>query len=309
MRLSKRIAIGVMAAALALSMTACGGDVPEQPSNSGAGGTNTSTGSNTGTDTGDKKDDTTTTPPKDDSKEDDKNDEMQGETRTEKFFSGRYAINGPKWTYTAQIKTSSLDEGETYSGTETYTTDGRRVAVCTSWSNSDSVVLQDFQEKRMYVFSNTNPEQPVGIRAWEGDSTTNTYYGRLRYDVLYQGKRNIPSLREFANEYKVGTYRVDGVEYYSESYIHNYGDVEVTLIYCFDTGDIEGRNLRYFIELDRNSPNAEASYTYICKVLSASNTFDEKMLQVPEGREVYVIAGSGESIKQDELSPKDTYPN
>lgn len=64
MRLSKRIAIGVMAAALALSMTACGGDVPEQPSNSGAGGTNTSTGSNTSTDTGDKKDDTTITPPR-----------------------------------------------------------------------------------------------------------------------------------------------------------------------------------------------------------------------------------------------------
>ena len=76
MRLSKRIAMGVLAVMLALSMSACGGsgNPPEQnPGSSGTGDSSISTGENSGTGTEDKKDDPAT-PPKGDADSDHKND-------------------------------------------------------------------------------------------------------------------------------------------------------------------------------------------------------------------------------------------
>ena len=312
MRLSKRIAIGVMAVALALSMTACGGDVPEQPSNSGAGGTNTSTGSdaNTGTDTGDKKDETITTPPKDDNKNDDKKDTMPAQTRAEKFFSGRYVINGAKWTYTVQHTSISVNSGRQETGNYIIASDGKRTMDrCLFDNGKDLTQIIDWQQQTRYHFDSTDSDGSVNVQHWEEDYS-DTNYGYLCYDVWRQRTYKKPSLREFADEYTAGTYQVDGVNYYGESYAHTYNDgmgSQEVRIYCFDQGDTEGLNLRYYINIRRNG-NGENEHIDKYKVLSVSNTFDANYLQVPEGRSIWLRVGN-DYVLQEEKTPKDNYPN
>ena len=315
MRLSKRIAIGVMAAALALSMTACGGDVPEQPSNSGADGTNTSTGSNTstGTDTDDKKDETTTTPPKEDNKDNGIKDKVPNETRAQNFFSGRYIMNISKWTYTV-LRTDVRAGGQIVSNdvAEIVARDGRRWVFKCKDGNFIITQLQDGKEGRRYEIINDSDHD------WTEVEITNNInyqeaYGYLGEDILWKGDNTYQTLTRFkrANKYEVGTREIGGVTYYSETYTFNYPESTQyeENIYCFDSGDIEGRYLRYYIRLLKNS-NGEIEGGVINKITGLSNTFDEGLLQVPEGYDISVRnAGESEYVSTGEKTTKDTYPN
>ena len=299
MRLSKRIAIGVMAAALALSMTACGGDVPEQPSNSGAGGTNTSTGSNTSTDTGDKKDDTTITPPKDDSKEDNKKDEVQGETRTEKFFSGQNIVNGKQWTYT--IQSQYWQNGRTWNDTIIVTSDGKRTC-----------------ERRIYETDVHNqlydPDWNFSYSIYDSKKTANQYpikfsamNGPLMFDYCYKNKNQ--SMRRALISCETGTYTMDGIVYYSEAFTYPMnGQGTATFTYCYDMGDTQGTNLRYLIVEEKIGDTVEEKK--IRKVTGISSVIDTSMLQVPEGYEVCKWDEASRTyVSTGETTSKDTYPN
>lgn len=304
MRRSKRIAIGVMAAALALSMTACGGDVPEQPSNSGAGGTNTSTGSNTstGTDTDDKKDDTTTTPPKENNKDDEKKDDAQVQSRTEKFFSGKNIVNGPQWTYTMQSQ--YWQEGKAWSGTIIMTSDGNRSCErkvnFTRGENIDTIYEHGWDY---------NYRIPVGERKiYEFPVEGYSHQVRgLGYNSFYYNMSIA-----FTRKFETGTYAIDGIVYYSETdtYPSSYAGQSAvnTVIYCYDMDDIAGQYLRYrIVEVTVGGQTVDKE---INKITGISSTIDKSMLQVPEGYEVY----RWDKTKQDylrtgETTSKDTYPN
>lgn len=307
MRLNKRIAIGVLAAVMALSMlTACsdsGGGSTTAPS----GGSGTSVGGNTNTEPDDKKDDTTQPPKEDNKKDDTKNDTMPLQTRAEKFFSGRYTINGAKWTYTVQRTQTSLDDGRQSTGVYIIASDGKRTMDrCLFDNGKDATTIIDWQQQREYSFDSTNQGDTVFIQNWEEDYSE-TNYGYLCYDVWHQRTYKKPTLREFADEYIAGTYQVDGVNYYAESYIHNYDTgTQEARIYCFDQGDTEGLNLRYYINITKYAGTSQQTNKY--KVMNISNTFDASLLQVPEGRDVYLRVGN-DYVLQEEKTQKDNYPN
>ena len=295
MRLRKRIAIAVLATVLAVSMSACGGNPPEQkPDNSGTGDSSISTGGNTGagTDTGDKKDDPAT-PPKEDGKEDQKEDNSKGiPVRTQNFFSGKYIVNGKQWTYTVEGRYTK--DGKSWTETNVVASDGYRTRV--TFENhagiSDEADIYDPQRK---VYSRIYDD--LGrVDEWPEEDIL---AGKLFFDYRY----NTPK-PNFGGEWKIGTYTVDGVTYYSEERTYSVMDV----IFCFDKNDVEGRNLRYCIWSNKDEKNVYTSA--ILKVTSLSNTVDEKLLQVPEGYDLYI--GDREKltvVATGKKTPKDNYPN
>lgn len=296
MRLSKRIAIGVMAAALALSMTACGGDVPEQPSNSGAGGTNTSTGSNTNTEPDDKKDDTNTPPKKDD----DKKDDVQLETRTEKFFSGKNIINSSHWTYMLESTIQYPSGSEYFLMREIVASDGNRTYQTVENVGEDVKYIYDTKAKKTYrIFPNKNmvAEFPMG--------SIKGVKGALTYDCYYGKKEDISSRR---SECKVGTYKVDETVYYCERYPADYANGIGDDIYCFDMSDTEGKYLRYYITENKNGDTI--TQTTIRKVSNIGNTFDTSLLKIPEGYDIYTYDTNKNSyVETGTKTGKDNYPN
>ncbi len=81
----------------------------------------------------------------------------------------------------------------------------------------------------------------------------------------------------------VGTTSVNGTVYYSETYEESVGGASRKFVYCFDAGDLEGRNLWYVLE--------EGSYmgtsglqkaTMKLKILENTETVDYDALRVPE---------------------------
>ena len=304
MRLSKRIAIGVMAAALALSMTACGGDVPEQPSNSGADGTNTSTGSNTSTDTGDKKDDTKITPPKDDSKEDDKKDEVQGETRTEKFFSGRNIINGARWTYTVERRGTVLESAS--NGTFVVASDSKRMTIkIVNNETGGSETISDVRNKEQYII------KPVQHSVSKSKINSSYSYipGMLDWDGIYFSGDAIQQIRSLTSNCEIGTYKIDNVVYYSETYtMKTSSNEEARNIFCFDMNDKEGMYLRYYITITKR--DGKEIQNEVNRITNIKNTFDDSLLQIPEGYDIEVYDEVQKKyISTGEKTSKDNYPN
>lgn len=129
MRLSKRLAIGILAAMMALSMSAC--KPSEQPPASSSTGNQPSTstpsassGSNSDSSSAASSGSSSSASSESDSRKDD----VKEQTRADKFFSGRYIMNNSKWTYTVQR--TDIREGGQLAGDddviEIVATDGRR---------------------------------------------------------------------------------------------------------------------------------------------------------------------------------------
>ena len=307
MRLSKRLAVGVLAAVLALSMTACGGS-----SGNGTGGnpsskpgqtppsSGSSSSSSSSMSTTDKKDDINTSPKEDENK-------MLIGTRTEKFFSGHNIINSAKWTYTDEIT-----DTEYSNRTVMVASDDRRTYRKETQGNYDGIEITDSKEKKEYKIDETNR------KVYIEDHGDIPYYGSLEYDCLYLKFDPIQSIRSGNVSCKIGTYQVDGVTYYSETYrstVGKYwkseskkGKLESTRIFCFDMGDTEGKNLRYYISVDVE--DGVVARTVKNKITKISNTFDESLLRIPEGYRLYRDdPDTGKLVLVTESTPKDNYPN
>ena len=293
MKFSKRIAIGVMVTAIALSLTACGGaPATSQPANDGeTTGSNTSTGETTG----DKKDDSTT-PPKEDTKDDTKKDDVQAQSRTEKFFSGRYAINGKRWTY--KVDSLYMNGEKQWTGTTIIASDGYRAyeRMENFTGVADESDIYDPAKGVYYrVYSDTNRVVQYSI---EGSRA-----GLLIYDYLYNTPKRTPS-----SNYKAGTYEINNVMYYCETWSSSYNGSESTTIFCFDKDDVEGKNLRYCIS---QSKTGDTVTNYILrKVSNISTEFDARLLQVPEGYDFYIYdKATGKEASTGTKTAKDYYPN
>lgn len=315
MRLSKRLAIGILAAMMALSMTAC--KPPEQPPASSSTGNQPSTstpsassGSNSDSSSAASSGSSSSASSESDSRKDD----VKEQTRADKFFSGRYIMNNSKWTYTVQR--TDIREGGQLAGDddviEIVATDGRRWAI--RWIDGDyvSTELGDEIESKNYEIIHDPSHNWNEVKITNVDNKYNqTLYGYLGDDVLWQGAGHNQSISERADKYETGMRKIGGASYYSEVYTKQYeSGLYEEDIYCFDPGDTEGKYLRYYIHLRKSADGAKVMGGIINKVTNIGSTFDAALLQVPEGYEMSVRnAGDIQYKKLEEKTPKDNYPN
>lgn len=315
MRLSKRLAIGVLAAMMALSMSAC--KPSEQPPTSSSTGSNSptstpsaSSGSNGNSSSAASSGSSSSASSESDSRKDD----VKEQTRADKFFSGRYIMNNSKWTYTVQR--TDIREGGQLAGDddviEIVATDGRRWAI--QWIDGDyvSTELGDEIESKNYKIRHDPSHNRNEVKITNVDNKYNqTLYGYLGDDVLWQGAGHNQSISERADKYETGVRKIGGTSYYSEVYTNQYeGGLYEEDIYCFDPGDTEGKYLRYYIHLRKSADGAKVMGGIINKVTNIGSTFDAALLQVPEGYEMSVRnAGDIQYKKLEEKTPKDNYPN
>lgn len=314
MRLSKRLAAGVLAAMMALSMSAC--KPSEQPPASSSTGNNSSTstpsassGENNGSASSSGSSSSASS-----GSESKKDNVVKEQTRADKFFSGRYIMNNSKWTYTVQ-RTDIREGGQLAKDnhvTEIVATDGRRWAI--QWIDGDyvSTELGDEIESKNYEIIHDPSHNWNEVKITNVDNKYNqTLYGYLGDDVLWQGAGHNQSISERADKYKTGVRKIGGASYYSEVYTKQYvSDWYVEDIYCFDPGDTEGKYLRYYIHLNKSADGDKVMGGTINKVTNIGSTFDAALLQVPEGYEMSVRnAGDIQYKKLEEKTPKDNYPN
>lgn len=314
MRLSKRLAAGVLAAMMALSMSAC--KPSEQPPASSSTGNNSSTstpsassGENNGSASSSGSSSSASS-----GSESKKDNVVKEQTRADKFFSGRYIMNNSKWTYTVQ-RTDIREGGQLAKDnhvTEIVATDGRRWAI--QWIDGDyvSTELGDEIESKNYEIIHDPSHNWNEVKITNVDNKYNqTLYGYLGDDVLWQGAGHNQSISERADKYETGVRKIGGASYYSEVYTKQYvSDWYVEDIYCFDPGDTEGKYLRYYIHLNKSADGDKVMGGTINKVTNIGSTFDAALLQVPEGYEMSVRnAGDIQYKKLEEKTPKDNYPN
>lgn len=314
MRLSKRLAAGVLAAVLALSMTAC--KPSEQPPASSSTGNQPSTstpsassGENNGSASSSGSSSSASS-----GSESKKDNVVKEQTRADKFFSGRYIMNNSKWTYTVQ-RTDIREGGQLAKDnhvTEIVATDGRRWAI--QWIDGDyvSTELGDEIESKNYEIIHDPSHNWNEVKITNVDNKYNqTLYGYLGDDVLWQGAGHNQSISERADKYETGVRKIGGTSYYSEVYTKQYeSGLYEEDIYCFDPGDTEGKYLRYYIHLRKSADGAKVMGGIINKVTNIGSTFDAALLQVPEGYEMSVRnAGDIQYKKLEEKTPKDNYPN
>lgn len=313
MRLSKRLAIGILAAMMALSMSAC--KPQQQPPASSSTGNNSSTstpsassGENNGSASSSGSSSSAS------SESDSRKDDVKEQTRADKFFSGRYIMNNSKWTYTVQR--TDIREGGQLAGDddviEIVATDGRRWAI--QWIDGDyvSTELGDEIESKNYEILHDPSHNWNEVMITNVDNKYNqTLYGYLGDDVLWQGAGHNQSISERADKYETGVRKIGGTSYYSEVYTKQYeSGLYEEDIYCFDPGDTEGKYLRYYIHLRKSADGAKVMGGIINKVTNIGSTFDAALLQVPEGYEMSVRnAGDIQYKKLEEKTPKDNYPN
>lgn len=286
MRLSKRLAAGVLAAVLALSMTACGG----------TGGGN-GTGGNPSSKPGQ-------TPPSSGSSSSSSSSSSSGTSgsssttastlnaRSTKYFNRWEKLN--RFTYKVWMELT--ENGETTVSTIRIVTDGVRYSF-QQWNEkgeSDWRVLTDTKTKQTnYIYDD------FVLRRAQSDSMTS----EDSPDYLKQMTMSGDS-RHLNMPMTVGTTSVNGTVYYSETYEESVGGASRKFVYCFDAGDLEGRNLRYVLE--------EGSYmgtsglqkaTVKMKILENTETVDYDALRVPEGYGLMV------DDEEEGKTPKDNYPN
>lgn len=284
MRLSKRLAVGVLAAVMALSMmTACGGSggngtggnpssKPGQTPPSSGSSSSSSSSSGTGGSS------TTTTPTLN--------------ARSTKYFNRWEKLN--RFTYKVWMQLT--DDGETTVSTIRIVTDGVRYSF-QQWDEkgeSDWRVLTDTKTKQTnYIYDD------FVLRKTQSDSMTS----EGSPDYLKQLSMSGDS-RHLNMPMTVGTTMVDGTLYYSETYEESVGGASRKFVYCFDAGDLEGRNLRYVLEEGAYmGTSGLQKATVKMKILENAETVDYDALRVPEGYDLMV------DDEEKGTTPKDNYPN
>lgn len=284
MRLSKRLAVGVLAAVMALSMmTACGG--------SGGNGTGGNPSSKPGQ-----------TPPSSGSSSSSSSSSGTGgsssttaptlNARSTKYFNRWEKLN--RFTYKVWMQLT--DDGETTVSTIRLVTDGVRYSF-QQWDEkgeSDWRVLTDTKTKQTnYIYDD------FVLRKTQSDSMTS----EGSPDYLKQLSMSGDS-RHLNMPMTVGTTMVDGTLYYSETYEESVGGASRKFVYCFDAGDLEGRNLRYVLEEGAYmGTSGLQKATVKMKILENAETVDYDALRVPEGYDLLV------DDEEKGTTPKDNYPN
>lgn len=314
MRLSKRLAIGVLAAMTALSMSACKpseqppassstGNQPSTstPSASSGSNSNSSSAASSGSSSS-ASSSASNVPSTSDSESQDA--DLLVETRTEKFFSGKNIINSARWTYTAHEK--RWIDGKLIEGTRIAASDGWRTY--TAFKDYEGVSdEEDINDPNWDVEYRIYPDGTIEENNMTSDSTP----GILTYDYCYHNENVASQLKLLRKICKIGTYTIDGTEYYSETYGGHAQNGNLYIdIFCFDKSDTEGKYLRYRICQTKNSKGDKVYSNCIIKVTGISNTFDENLLRIPEGYKLYRYdPDTGKLVLVTESTPKDNYPN
>ena len=286
MRLSKRLAAGVVAAMMALSMTAC--NPPTQPPASSSTGNNSSTSTPSASSGSNSNSSSTASSGNTGDKTDTPASSKNG--RAVKYFDRRDKMK----QFDYKVVT---DEGGymTYHSTLHVVTDGNRWMERLTGGEGDgaydSITVTDIKEKAIYRFTGK-----------EGSEV----YRRQPADTDLSG-RKATVMRDDIRKWKdypmtVGMCTVDGVLYYSETYydLPNKG----TRVYCFDMNDLEGTHLRYVLEQFENV--GETTTTRKRKYVTDTTQINYSDLQIPEGR--YLI-NDNDRNQPEEKTPKDNYPN
>ena len=311
MRLSKRLAMGILAAMMALSMSACKpseqppassstGNQPSTSTPSASSGENNGSASSSGSSSSASS--SVSNVPSTSGSES-KDADLLVETRTEKFFSGKNIINSARWTYTAHEK--RWIDGKLIEGTRIAASDGWRTY--TAFKDYEGVSDEE---------DINDPSWSVEYRIFsdgdgmiiENNMTSDSMPGILTYDYCYHNENMASQLKLLRKICKIGTYTIDGTEYYSETYggHSQNGDLYIDT-FCFDKSDTEGKYLRYRICQTKNS---KEDSNLIIKVTGISNTFDESLLRIPEGYRLYRDdPDTGKFVLVTESTPKDNYPN
>lgn len=312
MRLSKRLAIGVLAAMMALSMTACKpseqppassstGNQPSTSIPSASSGENSSSISSNGSSSSASS--SVSNVPSTSGSES-KDADLLVETRTEKFFSGKNIINSARWTYTAH-EWHWMD-GELIEGTRIAASDGNRTYTALKdyeWDEDEEDINDPSWSVEYRIFADGRIE--------ENNMTSDSMMGILTYDYCYHNENVASQLKLLRKICKIGTYTIDGNEYYSETYGgHSQNGNLYIDTFCFDKSDTEGKYLRYRICQTKNSKGDKVYSNWIIKVTGISNTFDENLLRIPEGYRLYRDdPDTGKLVLVTESTPKDNYPN
>lgn len=311
MRLSKRLAIGILAAMMALSMSACKpseqppassstGNQPSTSTPSASSGSNSNSSSAASSGSSSSASSSASNVPSTSGSES-KDEDILVETRTEKFFSGKNIINSARWTYTAHERLWM--DGKLIEGTRIAASDGKRTY--TAMKDYEGVSdEEDINDPSWSVEYRIYPDGTIEENNMTSDSTP----GILTYDYCYHNENVASQLKLLRKICKIGTYTIDGTEYYSETYggDSQNGDLYIDT-FCFDKSDTEGKYLRYRI---RQIKNSKEDINWIIKVTGISNTFDENLLRIPEGYKLYRYdPNTGKRVLVTEKTPKDNYPN
>lgn len=307
MRLSKRLAVGVMAAVMALSMlTACGGGNPnENPSSSSASNasSNSSSSASSGSNSNSSSSSAST------GSENKENTHISSkDSRAAKYFNRREKMT--QYTYKAQIETTA--HGETSNKTIKVVTDGVRDFSYMKGSFGSTNEFTSITDKRtkMVSFIPKNSDGSDGKEVYQysyTNSNINSDYGNPQYieSVAMQGDP-----RKSSYPVTVGTTMVDGTLYYSETYGPESG-IGTKWTYCFDAGDVEGNNLRYAIMESSWQMAGMTDEKVKIKIIENTTNVDYKLLQVPEGYEIVIHKEDNGTWweRTKETTPKDNYPN
>lgn len=278
MRLTRRIAIVALSAAMALSMlTACGGG--ENPSTGGGNGTGTGTGTSTGNGSGEENGGSTSSGTGT-GKDDGTNvDPSILTSRTAKYFA-RKGVTGKNRYIRYYDRNENLEYTEACDGRRKYRQ---------SWfyrnENPDVkfpyMFLYDVKTQMQYEYCTYNGNKEINIfsNVVSDDKVKNVYLLPDDTDMKNYGVKVVDPVT------------VDGVAYYCEQ--PYYSDI----YYCFAMDDTEGLNLAYAVKMDWNGTEIKNIY----EIREVSNHFDPALLRIPEG---YSIIG-----KYPEVTGKDSYPD
>lgn len=276
MRPSKRLAAGVLAAVLALSMTAC--NPPQQPPASNSTGNNSSTsipsassGSNSSSSEA--------------SSSINSQNQATAVSRTDKYFK-RLGVGVGKSYYYELEAVSGPRQGVV----EIMTSDGRRVAEKGSGKRVLGIVTEYGHNLKIY-----DRKTKIIYEVW--NESINSFSNEIEKKVVMwkneeveDGWPIVPTGMQTFNT----MYTVNGVKYYAEGITPE----NQTYFYCFDIDDTEGMNLKFIVE-DKGKYQTNV---YKFKVIQSQAKMD--MLRIPEGYKIYKGYSSTGTV-----TSKDTYPN
>lgn len=287
MRKTRKIAVGFLAAVLAVSMlTACG--------SGGTGGGGEGSNSKPPISEGDKKDDEKPVPTPgegDGDKGEDTTDPVGTNSRTMKYLKRRNLLTCKKVTFQYLMVSNNQNNGIVHT---TVSDSVRRYE-----KMDEPLLLNDdyelFDMANGFVYGVDLIKHTViklrGVQGIPDDATSAEIY----------------EIRTIVQNYKPtsGIHTVNGVEYYSETYTFGKG---FEMIFCFEKDDTEGMNLLY---IESNIGNYN-SLPYAKKILQFTDTVDYTLLQIPEGYRLYrcnVEAENEGVVDTGTYTPKDNYPN
>ena len=283
MRLGKRIGfIGLTLILAASLLTGCGdNNTPpnsssssSQPGQSSSGMENTgSSSSSTGSGTGESDDTTASTL----------------NARSTKYFNRWEKLTH----YTYKSRMEQTEGGRTEVTTTRIVTDGVRYSFQQWDETGETCIITDTKAKQSYYIMNESVSQvdqndSMGVQTPENQ------------------KQLVMSLdsRRLHMPMTVGTTMVDGTLYYSETYEYSGVTGSAKYVYCFDTGDVEGKYLRYILEEAPVLTSSGVQKVNVkIKISENTENVDFDALRIPEG---YCLIVNNEAKG---TTPKDTYPN